>query len=164
MTKGRVDFLKAMADALAAGSGAFPRGPHSPDPLLSPMSKLAHCFTGLGATQTGDTPRRCLDLSNISTGSADVAVGPESPCSAPLSDHAQSPQQDSPVPRNSRMKRLKSFLPRLLCSSPKPNSDSHRQGDLTTQTRRMWPPGASGRPRCSACCRPQTHRQRAAVS
>ncbi|XP_035264208.1 M-phase inducer phosphatase 1-B-like [Anguilla anguilla] len=117
-----------MADALAAGSGAFPRGPHSPDPLLSPMSKLAHCFTGLGATQTGDTPRRCLDLSNISTGSADVAVGPESPCSAPLSDHAQSPQQDSPVPRNSRMKRLKSFLPRLLCSSPKPNSDSHRQG------------------------------------
>ncbi|XP_061092383.1 M-phase inducer phosphatase 1-B-like [Conger conger] len=118
-----------MADPLPACPGVFPRGAHSPDPLLSPMSKLAHCFTGLSAIQTGDTPRRCLDLSNLSTGSADVAVAPDSPCSAPLSDRHPSPQHDSPAPRNSRMKRLKSFLPRLLCSSPKPNSGGVRQED-----------------------------------
>ncbi|KAJ8337528.1 hypothetical protein SKAU_G00364940 [Synaphobranchus kaupii] len=129
VTKGREDFLKAMAEPLAACSGVSPRGPHSPDPLLSPMSKLAHCFTGLGAIHIGDTPRRCLDLSNLSSGSPDVTVAPESPCSASLSDHAPSPQQDSPAPRNSRMKRFKSFLPRLLCSSPKPNSASQRQED-----------------------------------
>ncbi|KAJ8254732.1 hypothetical protein GJAV_G00196590 [Gymnothorax javanicus] len=128
--KGRdKDFLKAMTDHPAACPGAFPRGPHSPDPLLSPMSSLAHCFTGLGAFQTGDTPRRCLDLSNVSTGSADGPAAPESPCCAPPSGHAPSPQLDSPVPRGNRMKRLKSFLPRLLCSSPKPNSGSHSQED-----------------------------------
>ncbi|KAI1898485.1 hypothetical protein AGOR_G00072830 [Albula goreensis] len=122
-------FPNAMADSLAASLGLSPKGPHSPDPLLSPMSKLAHCFTGLGAFQTGDTPRRCLDLSNISTGSADVAVIPESPCNTARPDQLLSPQQDSPAPRNSRMKRLKSFLPRLLCSSPKPNSASHSHQD-----------------------------------
>ncbi|KAJ8405446.1 hypothetical protein AAFF_G00319190 [Aldrovandia affinis] len=123
------DFLNAMADSLVASLGVSPKGPHSPDPLLTPISKLAHCFTGLGAFQTGDTPRCCLDLSNISTGSADIAVTPESPCKAPLTDQPLSPQQDSPAPRNSRMKRFKSFLPRLLCSSPKPTSGSHSQQD-----------------------------------
>ncbi|XP_036403545.1 M-phase inducer phosphatase 1-B-like [Megalops cyprinoides] len=118
-----------MAVPRAAGSGLYLQGPHSPDPLLSPISKLAHCFTGLGTFQAGDTPRRCLDLSNISTGSGDAAVPPDSPCNAPLPDQPVSPQQQSPAPRNSRMKRLKSVLPRLLCSSPKTSSSIHSRGD-----------------------------------
>uniref|UniRef100_A0A674ELZ2 M-phase inducer phosphatase n=1 Tax=Salmo trutta TaxID=8032 RepID=A0A674ELZ2_SALTR len=91
-------------------------GPHSPDYHASPMSELANCFTGLRAFHTGDTPRRCLDLSNLSTGSVDDAAAQGSP----HKDKPTSPVAlDSPAPRNSRMKTLQSFLPRLLCSSPK---------------------------------------------
>ncbi|CDQ69036.1 unnamed protein product [Oncorhynchus mykiss] len=89
-------------------------GPHSPDYHASPMSELANCFTGLRAFHTGDTPRRCLDLSNLSTGSVDDAAAQGSP----HTDKPTSPVAlDSPAP--SRMKTLQSFLPRLLCSSPK---------------------------------------------
>nr|XP_046173681.1 M-phase inducer phosphatase 1-B-like [Oncorhynchus gorbuscha] len=89
-------------------------GPHSPDYHASPMSELANCFTGLRAFHTGDTPRRCLDLSNLSSGSVEDAAAQGSP----HKDKPTSPVAlDSPAP--SRMKTLRSFLPRLLCSSPK---------------------------------------------
>ncbi|XP_067085371.1 M-phase inducer phosphatase 1-A-like [Osmerus mordax] len=92
-------------------------GPLSPDCQASPMSELAHCFTGLSAFHAGDTPRRCLDLSNISTDSPDVDA-------TQISPHQDKPgsvpvNYESPVLRNNRMKKVLSFLPRLLCSSPK---------------------------------------------
>ncbi|XP_010868848.1 M-phase inducer phosphatase 1-A [Esox lucius] len=92
-------------------------GPHSPDYHASPMSDLAHCFTGLGAFHAGDTPRRCLDLSNLSTGSVEETTVQGSP----HKDKPTSPVDlDSPAPRKRRMKTFRSFLPKLLCSSPEP--------------------------------------------
>ncbi|CAB1333103.1 unnamed protein product [Coregonus sp. 'balchen'] len=71
-------------------------GPHSPDYHASPMSELANCFTGLSAFHTGDTPRRCLDLSNLSTGSVDNAAAQ----GTPHKDKPTSPVAlESPAPR-----------------------------------------------------------------
>ncbi|XP_012674187.2 M-phase inducer phosphatase 1-B-like isoform X2 [Clupea harengus] len=96
--------------------------PISPECQPSPMTELTNCFTGLTAFQTGDTPRRCLDLSNISNGSLDEAAALSSPPGGPYLEPPSCSVvvPESPVPRTSRMKRLRSILPRLLCSSPKP--------------------------------------------
>ncbi|XP_048113373.1 M-phase inducer phosphatase 1-B-like [Alosa alosa] len=113
-----------MAQSLVPSSaGVGMRGaPVSPQCRPSPMTELTNCFTGLTAFQTGDTPRRCLDLSNISNGSLEEAAAVTSPQGGL---HLEPPScsvvvPESPVPRTSRMKRLRTFLPRLLCSSPKP--------------------------------------------
>ncbi|KAL0993962.1 hypothetical protein UPYG_G00116140 [Umbra pygmaea] len=95
-------------------------GPHSPDYQYhaSPMSDLVHCFTGLGACRSGDTPRRCLDLSNLSTGSVEETA-------VQISSHMDKPTSpvdlESPALRKSRMKKFRPFLPKLLCSSPEPH-------------------------------------------
>ncbi|KAJ7996277.1 hypothetical protein DPEC_G00235420 [Dallia pectoralis] len=92
--------------------------PHSPNYHASPMSDLAQCFTGLGAFHAGDTPRRCLDLSNLSTGSVEDTTEQGSP----HKDKPTSPVDlDSPVPSKRHTKKFRSFRPKLLCSSPEPH-------------------------------------------
>ncbi|XP_028843688.1 M-phase inducer phosphatase 1-B-like [Denticeps clupeoides] len=140
-----------MDHPLLPGSIQKRKGPPlSPDLQASPMTELAHCFTGLSAFRTGDTPRRCLDLSNISSGSADEAVMPGSPHStrgtekAPLTPAAET----SPIPRNSRTKRLRTCLPRLICSSPKlpatsglrNNKENVLPGDQWEIPGKLYPP------------------------
>ncbi|KPP69764.1 hypothetical protein Z043_111457, partial [Scleropages formosus] len=149
----------AMADPPVPGFHPYAPGAHSPDCLPSPVSELAQCFTGLGAFETGvyvplcqyenlrlkvffgasepfcvcftlsDTPRRRLDLSNISAEGPDAAVLLESPKHEANTDQSVSllSPWDSPAPRNSRMKKFRSFLPQLLCSSPKSHSGSQGQ-------------------------------------
>ncbi|XP_063053973.1 M-phase inducer phosphatase 1-B-like [Engraulis encrasicolus] len=115
-----------MAQSLVPGvSGVVLRGvpiPISPECQPSPMTELTNCFTGLAAFQSGDTPRRRLDLSNISNGSLDEATAMLPPHGAPQPEPASCllTVPESPLPRTSRMKKLRTFLPRLLCSSPKP--------------------------------------------
>ncbi|XP_018607161.1 M-phase inducer phosphatase 1-B-like isoform X2 [Scleropages formosus] len=118
-----------MADPPVPGFHPYAPGAHSPDCLPSPVSELAQCFTGLGAFETGDTPRRRLDLSNISAEGPDAAVLLESPKHEANTDQSVSllSPWDSPAPRNSRMKKFRSFLPQLLCSSPKSHSGSQGQ-------------------------------------
>ncbi|KAL2093208.1 hypothetical protein ACEWY4_010520 [Coilia grayii] len=113
-----------MAQSLVPSvSGVGRRGaPVSPECQPSPMTELTNCFTGLTALQSGDTPRRRLDLSNISNGSLDEAatLAPLHGGSQPEPASCLLMVPESPLPRTSRMKKLRTFLPRLLCSSPKP--------------------------------------------
>uniref|UniRef100_A0A3B3QBH4 M-phase inducer phosphatase n=1 Tax=Paramormyrops kingsleyae TaxID=1676925 RepID=A0A3B3QBH4_9TELE len=114
-----------MADPPAVCFGLSLAGAPSPDGFPSPVTELTQCFTGLRAFQTGDTPCRRLDLSNISNESVDVAVLLTSPKSEAHADQPESlpVPKDSPAVRMNRLKQFKPFLPRLLCSSPKQQLD-----------------------------------------
>nr|XP_023679628.1 M-phase inducer phosphatase 3 isoform X2 [Paramormyrops kingsleyae] len=115
----------SMADPPAVCFGLSLAGAPSPDGFPSPVTELTQCFTGLRAFQTGDTPCRRLDLSNISNESVDVAVLLTSPKSEAHADQPESlpVPKDSPAVRMNRLKQFKPFLPRLLCSSPKQQLD-----------------------------------------
>ncbi|XP_069052146.1 M-phase inducer phosphatase 1-B [Lepisosteus oculatus] len=100
----------------------------SPERLLSPVSELTHSLGSLNAFQSGDTPRRCLDLSGLSDGDApipahsDQLLSPRGPPDSPAPSFPQKVTPDSEKNKKGHMKRLKSMLPRLLCSSPKVGS------------------------------------------
>ncbi|XP_048851351.1 M-phase inducer phosphatase 1-B-like isoform X2 [Brienomyrus brachyistius] len=118
-----------MADPPVVCFGLSLAGAPSPDGFPSPVTELTQCFTGLSAFQTGDTPCRRLDLSNISDESVDAAVLLTSPKSE---DNADQPvslpvSKDSPAVRMRRLKQFRPFLPRLMCSSPKRQLDRRAQ-------------------------------------
>uniref|UniRef100_H3BDC8 M-phase inducer phosphatase n=1 Tax=Latimeria chalumnae TaxID=7897 RepID=H3BDC8_LATCH len=102
----------------------------SPEQPMSPVTSLTFNMNNLSAF-AGDTPRRCLDLSNV--GQASVVLWPEEP-EKWLSFSSGQPDSPHPLELNTpghatvqltlRTKacprRLKeSYLPRFLCSSPK---------------------------------------------
>ncbi|XP_041121205.1 M-phase inducer phosphatase 1-B-like [Polyodon spathula] len=110
----------------------------SPEKVMSPITDLANNFSNLSAFAGGDTPKRCLDLSNLSsngetlsplTASPDTRDSdhPVSPChlESPVQRHQKvTPEPDSVRSKKPHIKRFKRILPNLLCSSPKCNDNS----------------------------------------
>ncbi|MEE6479955.1 hypothetical protein FKM82_012419 [Ascaphus truei] len=99
----------------------------SPEQPLTPVSDLAVGFSNL-STFTGETPKRCLDLSNLSCDEAGLQAL-ESPdrvetgkVESPRSQCVQFDGSFTPEPEKKPKKcprgNLNSVLPRLLCSTP----------------------------------------------
>lgn len=90
----------------------------SPEPPLTPVTRLAFGFSNL-STGEGDTPKRCLDLSNLSTDEGGFLRVVDSPV-------APAGQLESPSARDPLCDALKSdpgsrsrVLPQLFASTPR---------------------------------------------
>uniref|UniRef100_A0A8C5MSH8 M-phase inducer phosphatase n=1 Tax=Leptobrachium leishanense TaxID=445787 RepID=A0A8C5MSH8_9ANUR len=99
----------------------------SPEQPLTPISDLAVGFSNL-STFTGETPKRCLNLSNLSSDEVSLQAlespekltgkedSPKSQCIR-LLDNLFTPEPER-KPRKCPRERLHPKLPRLLCSTP----------------------------------------------
>ncbi|XP_077121661.1 M-phase inducer phosphatase 3 isoform X1 [Ranitomeya variabilis] len=97
----------------------------SPDQPLTPITDLAVGFSNL-STLSGETPKRCLDLSNLS-GDEVVLQNFASPLKLPKGDptnsmcmqteHFFTPEPEIKT-KKFHKKKVNSVLPRLLCSTP----------------------------------------------
>ncbi|KAL4659836.1 M-phase inducer phosphatase 3 isoform X1 [Arapaima gigas] len=131
----------SMADPPVPGSHSYVPGVHSPDGLPSPVSELTRCFTGLHAFHTGDTPRRRLDLSNISAEGNDATVLLESPKNEANTGfvlHIYCSIQQAGCITNMYIFLFLTvfpFQPRLLCSSPKSHSASQAHQDTPSSNK-----------------------------
>lgn len=116
----------------------------SPEQPLTPITDLAVGFSNL-STFASDTPKRCLDMSNLSCDevslqalespeklTAGKADSPKSQC-VQLLDNLFTPEPDR-KPRKFPRGSLRSTLPRLLCSTPSftKSSGGHR-GDCNKE-------------------------------
>ncbi|XP_014341835.1 M-phase inducer phosphatase 1-B [Latimeria chalumnae] len=104
----------------------------SPEQPMSPVTSLTFNMNNLSAF-AGDTPRRCLDLSNLSScGEAVEGIEhqektqtgqPDSPHPLELNTPGQckkvTPESEKVLDKNPHIGRFRSLLPRFLCSSPK---------------------------------------------
>ncbi|XP_043376789.1 M-phase inducer phosphatase 3 isoform X4 [Chelonia mydas] len=102
--------------------------PFTPEPPRTPVTDLARGFRNL-STVAGDTPKCCLDLSDLSSGeemptfsfthSPDMAAVGRVDSSGPP-DGLEAPRQN-----------VISFLPQVLCSTPSSPGSMHREGNET---------------------------------
>ncbi|XP_050818299.1 M-phase inducer phosphatase 3 isoform X2 [Gopherus flavomarginatus] len=100
--------------------------PFTPDLPRTPVTDLARGFRNL-STLAGDTPKCCLDLSDLSSGEEMPAFNfTHSP------DMAVAGRVDSSGPQDgleAQRQNVKSFLPQVFCSTPSSPGSMHREGN-----------------------------------
>ncbi|XP_073476519.1 M-phase inducer phosphatase 3 isoform X3 [Aquarana catesbeiana] len=115
---------------------------YSPEQPLTPVTDLAVGFSNL-STFNGETPKRCLDLSNLSCDEPGLQafVSPVKTATgkgdSPKSQSIQLEDFHTPEPENEPKKCPKgttnTSLPRLLCSTPSFKKVSGRQKDSSNK-------------------------------
>ncbi|KAM6470781.1 M-phase inducer phosphatase 3 isoform 3-T5 [Liasis olivaceus] len=89
--------------------------PFTPEPPLTPLLTLTWDFQNL-STLAGDTPRRCLDLSNLSSGEEEIAFTfSQSPGALETDKNGLTEFQDQ---LDSRRQCVQLLQPEVLCSTP----------------------------------------------
>ncbi|XP_069829011.1 M-phase inducer phosphatase 3 [Dendropsophus ebraccatus] len=124
----------------------------SPEQPLTPVTDLAMGFSNL-STFTGDTPKRCLNLSDLSGDEVglqnfvspvkmpkDKGDSTNSICIQPEEPFTPEPEAEK---RKCHRKKVKSVLPRLLCSTPsfKKSSGSHNTSNKENESGTFKNPG-----------------------
>ncbi|XP_034297498.1 M-phase inducer phosphatase 3 isoform X8 [Pantherophis guttatus] len=90
--------------------------PFTPEPPLTPVLNLTWDFQNL-STLAGDTPRRCLDLSNLNSGEEEIAFTfSQSPAALEIDKNNLTEFQDQL--RDSRKQCVQFLQPEVLCSTP----------------------------------------------
>ncbi|XP_013917442.1 PREDICTED: M-phase inducer phosphatase 3 isoform X2 [Thamnophis sirtalis] len=87
----------------------------TPEPPLTPVLNLTWDFQNL-STLAGDTPRRCLDLSNLSSGEEEIAFTFSQPPEALEIDKNNLTEFQDQL--DSRKQCVQLFQPEVLCSTP----------------------------------------------
>ncbi|XP_070789879.1 M-phase inducer phosphatase 3 [Pituophis catenifer annectens] len=89
--------------------------PFTPEPPLTPVLNLTWDFQNL-STLAGDTPRRCLDLSNLNSGEEEIAFTfSQSPAALEIDKNNLTEFQDQ---LDSRKQCVQFLQPEVLCSTP----------------------------------------------
>ncbi|XP_073211145.1 M-phase inducer phosphatase 3 isoform X3 [Lepidochelys kempii] len=102
--------------------------PFTPEPPRTPVTDLARGFRNL-STVAGDTPKCCLDLSDLSSGEETPTFNfTHSPDMAAVGRvDSSGPPHGLEAPRRNVI----SFLPQVLCSTPSSPGSMHREGNET---------------------------------
>ncbi|XP_067390731.1 M-phase inducer phosphatase 3 isoform X2 [Emydura macquarii macquarii] len=102
--------------------------PFTPEPPRTPVTDLARGFRNL-STLAGDTPKCCLDLSDLSSGEEMPAFNFTH---SPDTLEAVAGRVDSSGLQDgleARRQHVKSFLPQVLCSTPSSPGSTRREGN-----------------------------------
>ncbi|XP_053146457.1 M-phase inducer phosphatase 3 isoform X3 [Hemicordylus capensis] len=125
--------------------------PFTPEPPHTPIANLAQGFRNL-STFAGDTPRRCLDLSNLSNGEEEVVFNfSQSPGTLETGQKGSKEAQDRL--RGSRRQYAQLLQSQVLCSTPgtpssicqvrreisSPSMNKENEGSLFKHPRRHMP-------------------------